>query len=620
MKIWRRKDMLFFHAIDPMFETDEGDGIQWERFMDYYHPDLSPYFYYFRSWEHLKEIASSPNPIDTKNVRVRGPAFYETVRNKTVKGWANLFHSLGCEVKVDGLSPPFEPPLVDAPSRTELPKGVDPPKRPDLINDRRTELQLQLTPLELGGLQMRSWMRKNPDAFLMLDFPALHDAIDEKLVTMIDYVDIKLSGSTQTSGVDFKYDIVDWLEAVLKSVTKFKSLAEESYLAFAKLARMARLADTILKNLKLFHEVDILMQRSLNQSLSFVTSIAYPWLNNSKVPNLHLLSESFTKNRGIVFVIEENGFDRVFTTILTLRKYLNCTLPIQVFYNGVHASNDRYTGAQVAGDARLSKEKSLILESIPGVETVDLKSIFHGILSYVDDTEHAKPFAILAAPFKSVFYIHQDQLLFQNPEAIMNSSAVFLETGTFMLRAVTPAEQCHSQWTQNEMNAGLMAFDKTRTGVLHGLMAACHLNRRIVRGSTMNVFLKTNAIVNADRDSYWVAMALGRASFKFVNDKVAIPTPEKGIDGAKICSPPAFLDESGTLLSIDSVAWNWEVMKTYQVLHKVHLDEMSQGMARPHEVCVRPSDTFAGGRTEFDVRYREHLNAMSKARSQFKEF
>ncbi|KAI8620638.1 hypothetical protein BC830DRAFT_470071 [Chytriomyces sp. MP71] len=78
-------------------------GDDWASYMDYYHPDLAPYLYYFDSWEHLQTLLSSPADIDTRNVRTAAPRAYRALVDTTVQGWARLFREMGfANVTVDG--------------------------------------------------------------------------------------------------------------------------------------------------------------------------------------------------------------------------------------------------------------------------------------------------------------------------------------------------------------------------------------------------------------------------------------------------------------------------------------------------------------------------------------
>ncbi|KAJ3398659.1 hypothetical protein HDU80_008696 [Chytriomyces hyalinus] len=78
-------------------------GDDWWKYMDYYSDDISPYIYYFDSWDHLSVLISSfaSNP-DPKNVRERAPKAYAQLVTKTIHGWADIFSGIGMNVTVDG--------------------------------------------------------------------------------------------------------------------------------------------------------------------------------------------------------------------------------------------------------------------------------------------------------------------------------------------------------------------------------------------------------------------------------------------------------------------------------------------------------------------------------------
>ncbi|KAJ3235294.1 hypothetical protein HDU81_000645 [Chytriomyces hyalinus] len=78
-------------------------GDDWWKYMDYYSDDISPYIYYFDSWDHLSTLISSfaSNP-DPKNVREKAPKAYAQLVTKTIHGWADIFSGIGMNVTVDG--------------------------------------------------------------------------------------------------------------------------------------------------------------------------------------------------------------------------------------------------------------------------------------------------------------------------------------------------------------------------------------------------------------------------------------------------------------------------------------------------------------------------------------
>ncbi|KAJ3048790.1 hypothetical protein HDU99_009070, partial [Rhizoclosmatium hyalinum] len=66
-----------------------------------YAPEFEPYLYYVDSFEDLKTLSSmSPQELDFKNVRVKGPEFYTEYRKEILGGWVGLFEEMGYGYKV----------------------------------------------------------------------------------------------------------------------------------------------------------------------------------------------------------------------------------------------------------------------------------------------------------------------------------------------------------------------------------------------------------------------------------------------------------------------------------------------------------------------------------------
>ncbi|KAJ3206355.1 hypothetical protein HDU82_004557 [Entophlyctis luteolus] len=67
----------------------------WSGAMDHFAPEFSDYVYYFDSLEELKQLSSlSEERLDSKNVRTRGPKFYEEYRREILIGWEALFNEM----------------------------------------------------------------------------------------------------------------------------------------------------------------------------------------------------------------------------------------------------------------------------------------------------------------------------------------------------------------------------------------------------------------------------------------------------------------------------------------------------------------------------------------------
>ncbi|KAI8620005.1 mannosyltransferase putative-domain-containing protein [Chytriomyces sp. MP71] len=601
---------MFFYPALTMFRTGK-DEPEWEGFMDYYHPDLSPYFYYFDSWEHLKQIILSPNPIDTKNVRVEGPKFYDRVRDKTLRGWADLIGSLGFSIPFNGKVAPFPPDLIDAPYRPRLPdvkvprpsdmEDVFPRVREWRLNEEERFRQIRkvqymrLTHLELSALQYRKWMQEKIPDGMLVDFPKEHDGMDSLLFHLNEVIDgLMRSGSDakQSMGV-FDATTVEWARNATASVKKYEKISPQGYRTFAQMARIARFSHSALQFVSSSKDQKLLaMKAPLKESLKTSVRIAYPWLLSKMYKTMDDLTGSFS-GRGIVFVIEDDGYDRVLQTIAHLRKNLACDLPIEVFYNGDYHHDDP-NGSFQRGDIRLKEQRRLDLASISNVTTRDIHHAYDKFWEQSGTTEHARSFAIVASKFAEAIVIHEDTVLLQNPDTIVSDSERFKSDGVYMQQGPLSDESGHSQWvswflggekfvseasksgryfrnvTRHEMNAGFMAFDKKRVSVLHGLLVASFLNSEDARKENFDWFLDTTK-GKGEQETYWIGMELAQAPYKFVNNAVGLVA--QASTNSEVCGPIVYLDENGAPIRLQSKAWDFSKLSEVDMVYQLQEDD-----------------------------------------------
>ncbi|KAJ3128742.1 hypothetical protein HK100_009013 [Physocladia obscura] len=90
------------HSFHPWDKISRA-GDNWHMYMDYYHPDISPY-----------SMLINDENLDTKNVRVNGPKAYAKLVTQTLHGWAQLFDEMGFPgIIVDNNSSTASGPDVD---------------------------------------------------------------------------------------------------------------------------------------------------------------------------------------------------------------------------------------------------------------------------------------------------------------------------------------------------------------------------------------------------------------------------------------------------------------------------------------------------------------------------
>ncbi|KAJ3237476.1 hypothetical protein HDU81_009420 [Chytriomyces hyalinus] len=650
------KDIMFFYPALTMFRTGK-DEPDWERFMDYYHPDLAPYFYYFDSFEHLREIILSPKPIDTNNVRIEGPKYYESIRNKTVRGWARLISEQGFSVKADNESGPFPCDSIDPPYRASLPETeiyfttdedesfmrlrdwkMGEEARFELVRQQR---YMTLTPFELSALQYRRWMEERVRGTVMTGLEASLEDVDQKLVEIIGQLEMAaLNPDAKQMLVAnvFTPETLIMIGRMKSWIDQYPELYRKQYRAFAQLSRLVRIVHLSLNaavqwrgDFKLLALVPM-----LSETLKSATAVTYPWLLSKMFKSIHHLVESFSEPRGIVFVIEDSGYDKVLQTIGHLRKNLQCNLPIEVFYNGDYLADDP-SGRYRRGNLRLSDERRRTLDRIPNVMTRDIHHAFDRFWENADTTEHAAPFAIVASRFKQVLFIQQDQILLENPETMLEQSKAYKNEGVFLEKGPASPKKGHNQWvtwflggdamvsdraragryyqnmSRHEIDGGFMAFDKTRNGVLHGLLATCHLNRNQVKEGSIDWFFDVKSGKGIP-DTFWIGLELVRAPYSLSTSNVGI-----ALSFPAACGPAVYFDESGLPWRLSSRAWNWpQLIRLRSIVKLQDIPQQTVLESGPY-ICVPKTGVsretvseVVEETVEFKQKGLETLQSMSK--------
>jgi len=190
----------------------------------------------------------------------------------------------------------------------------------------------------------------------------------------------------------------------------------------------------------------------------------YPWITTPKDGNQTYTSfidliDSYTQDAGIVISTgKEGGFRWAMHQIIILRKVINCTLPIEVFYGG---------------DDDLPENYRAFIESLTDeyrdagpITTVDITKKF-------PDPDKKlglpggwamRPFAILASSFKTAILADADTVFLQDPQIILDEPT-FKEYGSIFWhdRALTPAPQDTYKWADELLEAAKAKnMDKVR--------------------------------------------------------------------------------------------------------------------------------------------------------------
>ncbi|GAA6058680.1 hypothetical protein JCM10212_003368 [Sporobolomyces blumeae] len=273
-----------------------------------------------------------------------------------------------------------------------------------------------------------------------------------------------------------------------------------------------------------------LYTRSIEHHHASLFDLLFPYVRKSRlIPrSFEQLRQRYTVPKGIIIPCGNDQFVYAVHLVATLKHVHRTELPIHVVY---------------AGGDDLVPEKRAALRSIhPDVETVDILNFFDEDLVGIHGGGWAiKVFAILASPFQEVIIADADAIFMQDP-AKMYSDPGYNRTGTlfFRDREIFPGDgQVHQWWrsimegrepsdqmkesrwwtdqaSREEMESGVIVFDKRRREVSLGLVFAGYLNTRGVREPV------TYANTYGDKESFWMAFELAGIPYHMDREYAAI--------------------------------------------------------------------------------------------------
>ncbi|KAJ3251394.1 hypothetical protein HDU77_005936 [Chytriomyces hyalinus] len=282
-------------------------------------------------------------------------------------------------------------------------------------------------------------------------------------------------------------------------------------------------ADSFTENISAKNRTAALKEQ-LKSAVAVQTNTLYPWIN----PPFETLSDmqTFFKNSsdsvGIAITGGSRHYYLIMHQILSLRKEFDIKLPIHVFYGGEQDMNATLTDA---------------FNAMENVKAVDLTQIFPTQTKLQDRGYSMKPFAILAAPFRTVLFIDADALFFKSPLHALESTA-FKRTGQLFfhdrylreesgMKGPDFLNEIHKHLSRygntlgfpnartrplvetHELDSGFLVLDKSNTGVLFSLLLASKMNsvpqeKGILYGKT-----------HGDKESFWFASELLHVPYQF---------------------------------------------------------------------------------------------------------
>ncbi|KAI9346181.1 mannosyltransferase putative-domain-containing protein [Obelidium mucronatum] len=261
---------------------------------------------------------------------------------------------------------------------------------------------------------------------------------------------------------------------------------------------------------------------SLNDAVNDLTQVLYPWINPpySSIINMQL---SFLQGAsvGIAFTCGTRQFYMTQHAIISLREVWNIHLPIEVFY---------------AGSSDLHPFMVDALNKMKNVKAINILDIFSAE-THKWGGWSLKPFAILAASFRTVLFMDADVLFLKDPREVLKSK-LFRKNGHLFYRDRKLREEGYVKgtvWlnelnphmsrygrslsytnldpsiysTTHQMESGFIPVDKGRSGVLFSLLMACRMNAASERNAVLYRY------TYGDKEAFWFSAEMMRVPYAF---------------------------------------------------------------------------------------------------------
>lgn len=255
----------------------------------------------------------------------------------------------------------------------------------------------------------------------------------------------------------------------------------------------------------------------------------------------------YRKGKGIVMAVGDTYARYAVHAVKTIR-LLNCSLPIEVFHNGL---------------IDLAPDAIEVLASLPNVRVVDISLIFNNSTLHLEQWD-IKPFAVLASSFQQAILLDADTVFVQNPSLLFHDAG-YVESGALFFhdRTLFAGDHAKSRWlaaffpeplsfglqhtrffqarSSHEQEAGVVVLDKHRHFI--GLLTICALN---LPGAKEQIRLETHG----EKETFWMGLELASEEYGFLPSMPGSIGATYVGEGGKtmICGHLAHFDRSGALL------------------------------------------------------------------------
>ncbi|KAJ3297891.1 hypothetical protein HDU79_001648 [Rhizoclosmatium sp. JEL0117] len=258
----------------------------------------------------------------------------------------------------------------------------------------------------------------------------------------------------------------------------------------------------------------------LERLVADLSKTLYPWMSPTfkSIKDIQTHFQTIPKGKpqeGIIFTTGKWHFELTVHAIMTLRKVLNCSLPIEVHYGG---------------PSDLTPQMIKAFNALPNTVAIDTVTNYFTSETKKFGGWSLKPFALLASSFASVIFIDADALFFQDPHTLLHSAtfakhgqvffhdrSLFRNDPVEWFRGINPHHTHYASTLRymnglswHEMESGVVVVDKRVTGNLHALMAVCNMNSKVERDEV------TYKKMHGDKETYWISWDLLRVPYSFV--------------------------------------------------------------------------------------------------------
>ena len=288
---------------------------------------------------------------------------------------------------------------------------------------------------------------------------------------------------------------------------------------------------------------------TLSRNTEALAISLFPFIKNptaaKHVKHLQSLRSRFVSaSKGIVIPVGRKNFRYACHLITNLQKVLKSTLPIQIAYAGSSDLPDHHRQFLISMDTHITTfDVTAVLDD----KTLELA---HGGWAI-------KSFALLASTFEKAILMDADATFLQRPEIIFDTDPRYERTGTLLFhdRLIWQgAFKDRHEWWEKELahtelsstiqkskvymdgyaeegDSGVVAVDKSRNGVLAGLLHICWQNTAAVRQKY------TYVLGYGDKESWWFGFELSGVPYSMAEHYASI-LGQKEIDdkSEKVCS------------------------------------------------------------------------------------